>query len=280
MSPSALVFGEALIDRFPDRSVVAGAPLHVATHLVHLGWHASVVSRIGDDEEGGRIREALEQQGVDVALLETDDSLPTGWVDIDLHGDGTHSFEIHGPVAWDAISGPQRVPSADVLYFGSLALRDDRSRGALERIESGFEGLRVVDINLRPPDDGADAVRFAVTRADVLKLSDEEVPAVAAILEVAADPAALLSAGPGWVCVTRGPDGASLHRADGGSWEREGLDLEVVDTVGAGDAFCAGLIDGLVRDLEPDEVLERAQARAAAIVQQRGGMPPPQGTAG
>jgi len=280
MSPSALVFGEALIDRFPDRSVVAGAPLHVAAHLLHLGWAPSVVSRIGDDEDGARIRDTLRRQGVDDSLLQVDTTLPTGTVDITLHENGGHTFTIHRPVAWDAIEAPHPMPQADVLYFGSLALRDARSRSALERIESRFEGLRVVDINLRPPDDGADAVRFAVTHADVLKLSDEEVPAVATRLGLDTGPAALLSIGPRWVCITRGARGASLHAADGRSWERAGQDVEVVDTVGAGDAFCAGLIDALVRGLAPAEVLERAAARAAAVVQQRGGMPPIPGTFG
>ena len=280
MPPSALVFGEALIDRFPDRAVVAGAPLHVAAHLAHLGWETSVVSRVGDDTDGRLIRQVLEHQGVDISLLEVDGTLPTGTVDIDLHDDGSHSFTIHRPVAWDAIEGPDPVPSVDVLYFGTLALRDERSRGTLERIEAGFYGVRVVDVNLRPPADAADTIRFAATRADVLKLSDDELPAVARALGVQAEPGALAAAGPQWVCLTRGAAGASLHHTDGGSWERGGATVEVVDTVGAGDAFCAGLIDGLVRDLEPGRVLKRSQELATAVVRRRGGMPPSPGTNG
>lgn len=279
MSPSALVFGEALIDVFPDREVVAGAPLHVAVHLADLGWGAAVVSRIGDDDRGRLVHDTLQERGVDVSHLEVDSSLPTGTVDVELHDDGSHSFTIHRPVAWDAIEGLGAAPQTDVLYFGSLALRDERSLRALERMEAGFAGLRVVDINLRPPDDRSEVVRFAATRADVLKLSDEELPAVAEALGTEADAIALTAAGPEWVCLTRGADGASLHRRDGGAWEGDGAEVDAVDTVGAGDAFCAGLVDGLVRGLDPVDVLEHAQGLATAVVRQRGGMPPAPGTA-
>ena len=79
-----------------------------------------------------------------------------------------------------------------------------------------------MDANLRPPDYDAARVRFAVTHADVFKASAEELPEVAGLLGVAADPRALFAFGPEWVCVTRGADGAELHHRDGRRWEAPG----------------------------------------------------------
>ncbi len=268
----ALLFGEALIDEFPDRRVVAGAPLHIAAHLASFGWEALVVARVGDDADGRAIRTRLERHGVDTARLEVDRVLPTGTVAITLHPGGGHSFTIRRPAAWDAVAGPEVIPEHDVLYFGTLALRDARSRATLERILA-VGAVRLVDANLRPPDYDAARLRFAVGHADVFKASAEELPAVADLLGVAADPRALFAFGSEWVCVTHGAGGAELHHRDGAHWEAPGRPVEVVDTVGAGDAFLAGLIDGLTSTGDGAVALEQAQRVAAAIVGQRGGFP-------
>ena len=272
MSRRALLFGEALIDEFPDRRVVAGAPLHVAAHLASFGWEALVVARVGDDADGRAIRGRLERHGVGTSLLEVDPVLPTGTVAITLHPGAGHSFNIRRPAAWDAVEGPPVVPPHDVVYFGSPALRDPRARAALERLLAAGS-TRLVDANLRPPDYDAARLRFAVTHADVFKASAEELPELARLLQVSPDPRALFAFGPEWVGITRGAAGAELHHRDGRRWEAPGASVEVVDTVGAGDAFLAGLIDGLMTAGDGAAALARAQRTAAAIVGQRGGFP-------
>jgi fructokinase len=262
-----------LIDEFPDRRVVAGAPLHVAAHLASFGWETQVVARVGDDADGRAIRARLHQHGVGTSLLEVDPVLPTGTVSVTLGPDTGHSFTIRRPAAWDAVEGPAIVPPHDVLYFGTLPLRDPRSRAALGRLLAA-DGRRAVDTNLRPPDYDAERLGFAVARADILKLSDDELAEVAHLLGVPADPRALFAFGPEWVCLTRGAAGAELHHRDGRRWEEPGRPVGVVDTVGAGDAFLAGLIDGLIPDGNGEKALHRAQQAAAAIVAQRGGFPP------
>ena len=89
MSPAgaaraAITYGEALIDEYPDRRVVAGAPLHVAAHLADLGWHATLISRVGDDTDGRWIVDTAAKHGVDTSLIEIDPVLPTGRVTIEL----------------------------------------------------------------------------------------------------------------------------------------------------------------------------------------------------
>lgn len=275
MTLRALTFGEALIDEFEDRRIVAGAPLHVAAHLAALGWGAALVSRVGDDEDGRWLQATLEEHGVDTRHLETDPTLPTGTVTVGLDDRGVPAFTVHGPVAWDVIEGPDPVPAHDALCFGTLPMRDARSRAALERLLASSTGLRAGDANLRDPHWDEGAVRLLVTRSDLLKVSDTELPIVSRVMGTTGDPADLTLLGPEWVCVTRGRDGATLHHRSGTSWEVTGHDVEVVDTVGAGDAFLAGIVDGIVRSLPPTEALGKAAELAVSVVQQRGGLPEP-----
>jgi fructokinase len=257
---------------FPDRRVVAGAPLHLAAHLTSLGWDARLVARVGDDADGQAIRDRLVGHGVNTSLLETDPSLPTGTAAVTLDPSGAPTFSLPHPAAWDAVEGPSPVPDHDVIYFGTLPLRDQRSRESLTRLLAAG-GRRVVDANLRAPHYDAERVRFAVTQADIFKASEEELPEVARLLGVPGDPRSLFAFGPEWVCLTRGAAGAELHHRDGRYWRELGQQVTVVDTVGAGDAFLATLLDGLFPDGDGEAALRRAVRAAAVIVAQRGGFP-------
>lgn len=268
MTRTALVVGEALIDEFPDARVVAGAPLHVAAHLAARGWRALLLTRVGDDADGREIVAAATRLGVDTSLIEVDPDLPTGSTAITLTDDG-HRFTVRAPAAWDRIAGPDVIPRHDVLVFGTLALRDPVAAATIAHLVGATPGMVVVDANLRPPFDSPTAIRTAVAAADVLKMNDDEVAPVAEALGMAPDPARL---GPSWVVVTRGAHGAVLHH-DGERWEVPGTPVEVVDTVGAGDAFLAVLVDGIVSGRDPDAVLADADRTAAGIVARRGGLP-------
>ena len=273
MSLSAISFGEALIDEYADRRVVAGAPLHVAAHLAALGWDAALVTRIGDDEDGRDLLDTVRAAGIDDRYVEVDPHLPTGEVTVDLDVDGVPTFTISAPAAWDAIEGPDPLPPYDLLCFGTLPMRDPRSRKALQRMVSSGSGMRAGDANLRDPHWNAAAVRMLVGNCDLLKVSDTELPTVSDIMRTTGTPGDLTLLGPEWVCVTRGAAGATLHHREGASWMVAGREVVVVDTVGAGDSFLARLADGIVRGVDPQESLAAAADLASAIVGQRGGLP-------
>ena len=271
----ALVFGEALIDSFPDKRVVAGAPLNLATYLAARGWNVALVSRLGRDADGRRIFDELSRRGVDTSLLEWDDELPTGQVTVEITGE-THSFVVHEPAAWDAIRGPDHAPVADVLSFGTLAQRGERSRAALGRLLVAASGmLRVFDPNLRFPHVHREGLAIGLGAADVVKLNREEMGIVAQLMGFEPTPRGYFEAGNRlrWLCITE-RSGAELHAHSGGVSCATAPPVEVVDTVGAGDAFAAGLIDGLVANLPPQEVVNRGVAAAAEAVSARGGLAP------
>jgi 2-dehydro-3-deoxygluconokinase len=118
-------------------------------------------------------------------------------------------------------------------------------------------GIRVsLDVNHRTrlwsPDAAAQVLAPLARSADVVVASEDELPLVAS------GPEELLQAGVSIVAVKRGPDGASLHRSDGTAVDQAAVAVNAVDPVGAGDAFCAGLLSGLLDDLDTEEVLGRA----------------------
>lgn len=261
MAPTALVLGEALIDEYPDARVVAGAPLHVAAHLAALGWRAMLITRVGRDQDGERIVSACRDLGIDTTLIEVDPVLPSGTTAIALSGSG-HAFDVRYPAAWDELRGPETVPPHDALVFGSLALRHPASAATVRRLVASSAGLIVVDANLRPPHVDRTALSWAMAAADLLKMNQEEAA------EIGTTPH-----GPAWVCVTRGAEGASLSHRDGRSWNVSGIRTSVVDTVGAGDAFLAALLHGLVTGGDPGAALDAANRAGAEAASRRGGLP-------
>lgn len=273
--PVAISFGETVIDVYPERRVVAGSPLHLAAHLVALGWSVSLVTRVGRDGDAEEVLEVMRRSGIDGSWVEVDEKLPTGTVAVTFTESG-HAFDIHGPAAWDALRGPAIPPPCEVLCYGSLIGRSTIARGALLRLlDSGVGSLRVFDVNLRAPDIDAATVRAAAAAAHVVKVSDEELWELASILEVGARPKELLERYPfmKWVAISRGSRGAELWHRSGRAWHRSAKPVEVVDTVGAGDAFTSGLVDGIWRGLDGEKVLERATTTAESVLMQRGGLP-------
>lgn len=274
MRPVAIVFGEALIDEYPERRVVAGSPLHVAVHLADLDWETYLVTRLGSDNDGEWILETLSEYGVADDFVEMDAELPTGTVEVVFGADGSHDFTIRGPAAWDAVVGPDSLPDHQAFVYSGLAARDPRSAAALWRLLDGSQSIRAFDVTMRPPDVVDAVIRKGVAKASLLKVNDEEASVVGGILGME-DPTEWIAANPSlrWVCVTHGADGADLYAADGASASLPGVAVSVVDTVGAGDAFNAGLVNALGRGDSTEEALVKAQARAAATLGQRGGLP-------
>lgn len=270
--PTSICFGEALIDHHAHGSVVAGAPLHVAARLAASGWRSLLLTRVGHDGPGARIVETVRQLGIDDRLIQTDPELPSGSAVVRDGQDGVDRFELAHPVAWDRIEAPDQLPAHDVLYFGSLIGRDEPSRRALFATgELSAATIKVCDVNLRAPWVDASTIDWALAHATVVKCSTEELavlsPGGVGDLLDAHDQLEL-------VAVTAGEDGASLHRRDA-AYQQAAPTVDVVDTVGAGDAFTAGLIHGLHTGMDDPGVLRHAIESAARAVGTRGGLPAP-----
>jgi len=186
--PAVLCVGECLFDGLPAGVFLGGAPLNVAVHLSALGVRTSFASAVGDDRLGVEAVRRLESRGVDTSLVSTV-AAETGFVTVELDDAGDASYEFATPAAWDLVPSDGVADAAgvaDAVVYGTLASRAAATREAIREARMSAR-LAVCDINLRPPFDDAELVAEAARGADLLKLADEEVAAVAAALQAAAD---------------------------------------------------------------------------------------------
>ncbi|HEV7993530.1 MAG TPA: carbohydrate kinase [Gemmatimonadaceae bacterium] len=281
-----LCVGEVLWDALPEGLFLGGAPFNVACHLRATGAAVSMVSRIGADRLGDEVLRRAKRYGVDTELIQIDDELPTGFVRVIVDDAGNPSYEILAPAAWDAI-GPSeallgRAARARAIVFGTLAQRDERSRRTIQRLWD-TKALMVFDVNLRPPFEDAQIVKQSLQRADVVKLSEDELTRIATWFDLGSTPRDAMTALAdsfecSVVCMTRGSEGAVLLH-DGVWTEHAGFEVEVRDTVGAGDAFLAVLLAGLLSGTSDEALLQHANLAGAYVVTQFGAVPADQGAA-
>ena len=284
-APTVVGLGEILWDLLPSGRQLGGAPANFAycSHL--LGSRAIVASRVGSDELGREVRELLLRFGITDEFLQTDLAHPTGTVRVEINPEGQPKFEIMHPAAWDFLEWNESweglAKSADAVCFGSLAQRSPGSRGTIRKfLELTRPGaLRTFDVNLRQSFYSAEIITSSLQRANIVKLNHEELPVMANLLHInssdeisfcreALDRFALQV-----LCVTRG-GGGSLLVDENGSHEHAGFRVAVKDTVGAGDAFTAGLVHERLRGSSLAAMNDTANRMGAWVASHVGAMPP------
>ncbi|MFP4606376.1 MAG: PfkB family carbohydrate kinase [Thiohalospira sp.] len=266
-----VIFGEVLFDEFDDHAVLGGAPFNVAWHLRGLGWPVRLVSRVGEDDYGRRIREAMARWELDPAGLQRDREHPTGRVRVELV-DGEPTYEIVTDVAWDAIDAEAATAAAghpELLYHGSLAARDPRSRRALEALRTRAEGA-FVDVNLRPPWWERERLGALLDGARWIKLNGDELAELVGGDDAASAEALRRRHGARGVLVTRGDQGAELHTGAGVERAMPAPVARFQDAVGAGDALAAVFLLGELAGWAASTRLQRGVELASAVCGLRG----------
>ncbi|MDH5572983.1 MAG: carbohydrate kinase [Gammaproteobacteria bacterium] len=272
---SLLIFGEVLFDRFPDGSIVlGGAPFNVARHLQAFGQSPLFISRVGDDSMGRQVKTAMLDWQMDTSGLQLDSAHPTGTVDINFV-EGEPQYDIVENRAYDFITYDYLPPLSGcrMLYHGSLALRNHTSHDTLVKLIAQLSAPTFVDINLRSPWYQADRLQPFLKKACWIKLNKDELFELfpdAADINSAIE-AALSQLQTGLLIVTLGSEGAMAMTRTGKQFNiSPDKTTTVVDTVGAGDAFCSIIMLGQLKSWPIDMTLTRAQDFASAIVGQRG----------
>lgn len=283
LAPLVVGIGEVLWDVFPDGKKLGGAPLNFSHHCGQLGACAFPVSAVGADAEGEEIRQIFASKNLVGDHVQTDPAHPTGRVNVTLQ-DGKPSYEILREVAWDFIRFDSKLRDlasrADAVCFGSLAQRSPVSRASIHEFLDAMrpDALRIFDVNLRQDFYSKEIIKASLQRANILKLSDEELPVLAEMFGLAGEVHAQLQGlremfGLRLVAYTRGGEGSLLIAADDIS-DHSGFPTTVVDTVGAGDSFTATLCMGFLQKLPLAEVNRRANQVAAFVCSQAGATPP------
>jgi fructokinase len=275
--------GEVLWDMLPEGKQLGGAPANFAFHANALGAQGTVVSCVGKDPLGREVREQLQVNGLGVEAISEDPAHPTGTVSVTLDTDGQPSYTIHEKVAWDFIPFQLQhkalATRADAVCFGTLASRHPHSRvGIRQFLDATMPGcLRVFDVNLRQQYFSRNLVQELLERTDVLKLNENELPMITALLNIDGSTKErmekLLSEyALRTIALTRGARGSVLLNQD--SMEvHHGVCIDItVDTVGAGDAFTAVLVMGLLQGWPLEEISNRANQLASIVCGQSGAM--------
>jgi fructokinase len=275
--------GEVLWDLLPSGAQMGGAPANFAYHARALGAEAQVISRVGNDALGREILGRFERMGLGGGTVQRDEGLPTGTVTVALSGDGVPQFTIHENVAWDRIAATAdalaMVREADAVCFGTLGQRNELSRQSIQRFVAAAPeaAWRIFDINLRQHFYSRNLIERSLQLANVLKLNDTELPVLAALFGLSGNAREQLAALAQSfelrvVALTRGAQG-SLLLANGLWSDHPGLTVQVVDSVGAGDAFTAAMVLGLFSGRSLDEVNAYANEVAAYVCTQPGATP-------
>jgi fructokinase len=286
-----LGIGELLWDMLPQGNRLGGAPANFSVMAGRLGNHAVILSRIGNDDLGREATRQLEPLPADTRFLQVDPEHETGRVTV-LFEDGQPAYVIHQPAAWDSLEFSaewvELAGRADAICFGSLAQRSPESCCTIQLLaaQTSPRCIRVFDVNLRAPFYSREVIHPAMELATVVKMNDAEVPLVLSLLglQVEEEPTQntlrlgaqkLLAEFPNlhMVAVTRGGHGSLLVTRN--DWhDHPGYPIEVVDTIGAGDAFTAAVTHYLLLGANLATLNEAGNRWGGWMATQSGAMPP------
>ena len=301
-----LCCGEALIDMIAEPTVsgahgfvphTGGAILNTAVAMGRLGVPVGMLTGVSTDIFGQQLITALKASHVDTSHVIISDR-PSTLAFVQLQdGHATYSF-IDENTAGRMLTPedmPDQLPAISALYLGGISVACEPCADAYASLLKRHGGERAVmlDPNIRP---GfiEDQTRFRtrlnhmVAQSDIVKVSDEDLDWIIPGAEPeSAKAALLLQAGPTALIVTRGGDGAHGYLADGSEVSVPVKPVQVVDTIGAGDTFNAGVLTALsraghltkhgVRNLTPDALRAAMElgAEVAAVTVSRAGAEPP-----
>jgi fructokinase len=302
--PDIITLGELLIDFVPTSSGVTlaeaeafkkapgGAPANVAAGLAKLGVSSGFIGKVGDDAFGHFLADTLLEAGVDITCLCFSAQARTALAFVTLHADGEREFMFYRHPSADMLLSemdvnPDYIRSAKIFHFGSISLIDEPVRSAtLFAAQTAREaGLTVsYDPNLRLklwPD--ANSARAGILLgwpfAHVIKLSEEELVFLTGEDDQERGARSLMQPGMRVLIVTQGSRGCTIFTQEA-SFKITGFPVQAVDTTGAGDAFVAGFLKGLLENPKADqhehqlkEMGRYANATGALTTLERGAIP-------
>ncbi len=282
MKPIVIGVGEYLWDLLPSGRKAGGAPVNFAYHASQNGAEGWAVSAVGKDQLGKELLEVSRNHGIKIQVSEVD--FPTGTVNVTVV-DGQPDYEICENVAWDHIPLTQEAlelaGKAGAISFGTLAQRHEVSRSTTKALVEAMkeDSLKVYDINLRQHFWSKELIESSLEMANIFKINDDELEILKGVFEIRdldTDQACRFFMDR-WnlkmVVLTGGDKFSSIYH-EGGASTLKTPKVEVVDAVGAGDAFSGSLIGALLNGSGIAEAHRRAVETAAYVCTQAGAWTP------
>jgi fructokinase len=283
-NPLIIGLGELLWDMLPSGKRLGGAPANFAYHAQALGNRGIIASRVGSDDLGKEILNQLAKLRLDTQYIQIDELMPTGTAAVELDEKGQPKFTITEEVAWDYLElndkWEQLAKNANAVCFGSLAQRSHQSRQTIRRFlrAASLDAVRVFDVNLRQPFGTTEVIHDSFLLADIVKLSESELPQVFKLLglkssNLKANVHLLLETyGLKLVCLTRGQLGCTLAN-EKQITEHQGFKVRIADAVGAGDAFTAALVHHYLKGTSLEKTAQAANRLGSFVASQKGATP-------
>ena len=280
MEKTVTSIGEILWDVFPEGKKAGGSSMNVALNLHKQGINSKFISAVGEDESGKELIEFLKDQNFESDLIQIN-NLPTSTVEVKLDESHQATYTIIEPVAWDAISlnehALEAVKQADAFVYCSLTCRNEKSKDTILALLKQAK-LKIFDINLRPPFYNIETLKTLLGEADILKVNEHELIYLKDELALTGnnDEQLLKQISLHFnieiICLTVGEKGAYVLQ-DGHLYHHKGYQVEVADTVGAGDSFLATFISSYLNGYPINTVLDRACKVGAFVASQHGANP-------
>ena len=274
-------YGEVLWDVFPEYEKIGGAPLNVALRLNSFNNKVTMISSVGNDERGNQLLKYVESEGLNLDQIQINKDYKTSEVNVFLDDNGTASYTIEYPCAWDYIKLDDTlvntVKQADAFIFGSLVARNTVSYKTLLNLLTVAK-FKIFDVNLRPPHYKINVLLELMNKANLIKFNDEELFEICSALnfnsENLKENIEFISnkTNTKTICVTLGGKGAMLL-SDGVFYTNKGYKVTVKDTVGAGDSFLASLSHKLLNNEDPQNAIDFACAVGALVASSVGANP-------
>ena len=281
---SIVGIGEALWDVLPESKKIGGAPANFAYHVSQFGLNSCVVSAVGDDPLGAQILDNFKEKGLRNIMAVV--PYPTGTVQVEIDQVGVPQYVIKENVAWDNIPFTPELEelahNTCAVCFGSLAQRNVVSRDTINRFIDAMpqdeDNLIVFDVNLRQGFFNKEILDQSMRRCNVLKINDEELITISRMLGC---PGTDLQS-KCWILfgrynlkmliLTCGVNGSYIFTSGNMSFLAT-PQVEVADTVGAGDSFTAAFVSSILKGLPVAEAHRKAVEVSAFVCTQNGAMP-------
>ena len=276
--------GEILWDNFDGCSRLGGASANFAYHVRCQGGRSAIASAVGNDDEGKKAVAEMAAKGVETAFVQTVSDAPTGSTVVSFE-DNVPQYEISDPAAWDFLRWDEQLEQlaeqTHAVAFGTLAQRTPGSREAIRRFVNSLPAKcpKVLDLNLRPGMHDKNLIVESMCMANILKLNESEMNYCRKLLSLTGAPAEgaytmieryQLAA----VIITKGLKGVSYYDKeicfDQPNPDR---DMEIVNTIGCGDAFLAAFLTARMFGHDPESSAGHAQNVAGYVAACPNAMP-------
>jgi len=278
-APIVLAIGELLWDMLPEGRKLGGAPANFIYYCNELGVYSQLISAVGNDKMG---EDLIAQLNYDTSLISTN-TKPTSQVDVSLV-DGIAQYIIREETAWDYIelnkAAIEQSSKCSVFYFGTLAQRSWQSKRVIQELLDMVPEscLKVFDVNLRQNYYTKELIHESLNKTDLLKINEDELAVLSELFDVSGSEKERIEYFREfyklkWVALTKGSEGSILI-SDTEADHQPIIKTKVIDTIGAGDSFLAGLVVGLLGEMPMRQAHKQACDVSSFVCGHKGAMIP------